>query len=145
MSSPEIEYRSVPGFSIAQTKLLPPEVELENMIEFMQNLQDKSENSNKQFWDQKGGLAHLHQLHQFNWLTVEIEKIVVRYLSDLGYDSSRIALFHQKSWPVITRKDSSIKRHAHFNSILAAVFYLRCDPESGGNLDHNEDKTQLLG
>ena len=93
MSSPEIEYRSVPGFSIAQTKLLPPEVELENMIEFMQNLQDKSEKSNKQFWDQKGGLAHLHKLHQFNWLTVEVEKIVVRYLSDLGMTQAALHYF----------------------------------------------------
>ena len=73
-----MEYKSVPGFSIAQTKLRPPELELTNMIDFMQNLQDKSEKSNKQFWDQKGGLAHLHQLQQFNWLTVEVEKIIVR-------------------------------------------------------------------
>ena len=143
MSSLQINYKSVPGFSIAQARLRPPEIELASMIEFMQNLQDKSEKSNKQFWDQKGGMAHLHQLKQFNWLTVEVEKIVIKYLSDLGYDSSRIALFHQKSWPVITRKDASIKRHAHFNSVLAAVFYLRCDPDSGGNLVFHMDRPSL--
>ena len=31
-----------------------------------------------------------------------------------------MALFQQKSWLVITRKDRSIKRHVHVNAVLAA-------------------------
>ena len=72
-----------------------------------------------------------------------MEKLVVRYLLDLGYDTTRISLFHQKSWPVITRKDGAIKRHAHFNSVLAAVFYLRCYEDAGGHLVFHMDRPSL--
>ncbi|WP_036913531.1 MULTISPECIES: putative 2OG-Fe(II) oxygenase [unclassified Prochlorococcus] len=54
-----------------------------------------------------------------------------------------MALFHQKSWPVITRKDRSIKRHAHVNAVLAAVFYLRCFNDAGGNLIFHVDRPSL--
>ena len=143
MSNMQINYKSVPGFAVAKAKLNPPSIELSGMMEFMQNLQDKSEQTNKQFWGQEGGMAHLHQLKEFNWLTVEVEKVVARYLSDLGYDVNRIALFHQKSWPVITRKNKSIDRHSHNNSILAAVFYLQCDQDSGGDLFFHMNKPSL--
>ncbi|KGG26540.1 hypothetical protein EV13_0426 [Prochlorococcus sp. MIT 0702] len=47
MIDPQFEYLSVPGFSIAKALLSPPESELKKMNGFMQNLQDRSDKSNK--------------------------------------------------------------------------------------------------
>ncbi len=120
--------------SIATLRLTPPKKEHKGMSNYMQSLEQDLDNKENQQFGDKFGIGTIHQLPEFNWLTNEIEKAVMAYLKKCGIDDLEVAIFHQKSWPVITRRGSNIVRHSHPNSILSAVYYLQVSPDSGGNL-----------
>ena len=75
------------------------------------------------------GVASIHDDPRFSWLREQVESHCLQYLNELGYDLSKIDLFIQRSWPVITRKDEGVGAHAHHNANVSAVYYVDV-PES---------------
>ncbi|MCH2141320.1 MAG: hypothetical protein MK100_09875, partial [Phycisphaerales bacterium] len=81
------------------------------------------------------GTGVISGLPEFEWLTREVEKCVIEYLDKSQINTRHLALFHQKSWPVVTRKDSTINWHSHPNASLSVVYYLNdLKKDEGGNL-----------
>ena len=102
------------------------------MINYILNLQN-NDSKNNQFGDRFGEVT-LHLLPEFSWLTREIEIATLEYLRHHNISKKYISLFHQKSWPVITRTGGMVASHNHPNASISVVFYLQTPVGSGGEL-----------
>ena len=81
------------------------------------------------------GVWQLHRLPGFAWLREQVEAQAWAYLEALGFKLEEIALFIQRSWPVVSEEGMVVGRHHHPNAHLSAVFYLNGDGSGrGGSL-----------
>ena len=91
------------------------------------------------------GAGLISGLPEFQWLTSEVEKCVVEYLERAYMDTRLLSLFHQKSWPVVTRKETAIGMHSHPNASLSVVYYLNdIKKGEGGNLLFRNPNDMLI-
>ncbi|MEO1432947.1 MAG: TIGR02466 family protein [Cyanobacteria bacterium J06633_8] len=149
----EIQFRETFSTGIARKMLNPSDSEMKAMLDYMGMVEECSSTKDKQdIPDEKDklktgdtfGMASIHQTREFEWLTNEIESFVFEYLeaSKIKYD--KLSLFHQKSWPIITKTGGHISNHNHANATLSAVFYLQTEPESGGELIFHNPAEPLI-
>ncbi|MGD1909802.1 MAG: TIGR02466 family protein [Rivularia sp. (in: cyanobacteria)] len=155
--SHEIKFREAFSVGIARKTLDPSDSQMTAMLDYMRmaeecapaalkDKQNPSEEDKKLLTGDTFGMASVHQTKEFEWLTSEIETFVFEYLkaSKINYD--KFSLFHQKSWPVITKTGGFVRNHSHPNATLSAVFYLQTEPRSGGELIfHNPSSPLIVG
>lgn len=70
------------------------------------------------------GVGRIHDDPRFAWLVEQVESHCVEYLKELGHDMERIALYIQRSWPIISRKGEQVAVHSHHNANVSAVYYV---------------------
>lgn len=80
------------------------------------------------------GFASIHRIAAFDVLTSQIERAVVQYLSSLCKVIDKIQIYHQKSWPVFLKKDTSVSVHSHSNAHISAIYYFDISSNEGGDL-----------
>lgn len=96
------------------------------------------------------GAECIHLDPLFSWITEEVEDHTWKYLAALGYDTEKIDLYFQRSWPVVSGHGQYVAEHAHFMSHLSAVYYIDSplDGDSGcvqfKNISRQNDLTQGL-
>jgi uncharacterized protein (TIGR02466 family) len=76
------------------------------------------------------GVGAIHEDPQFAWIVKEVETHVFQYLEELGVDLSKIDLYIQRAWPIVSRQTQAIPPHAHHNAHVSAVYYVAV-PEDG--------------
>lgn len=96
------------------------------------------------------GVQVLHEDPRFAWITAQVERHCVRYLRALGYHLEHMALYFQRSWPIISAPGQRVYRHSHPNADLSAVYYVVAPPEGGtlklfDRAEHNAFSDGLLG
>lgn len=70
------------------------------------------------------GIGQLHRLEAFKAISTEVVRQAWLYLEQLGFETSRVALHLQRSWPVVSEAGQMIGRHHHPNAHLSAILYL---------------------
>ena len=149
----EIKFRETFSTGIARKMLNPSDSQMKAMLDYMRMVEECSSTKDKQETQEEKeklktgdtfGMASIHQTREFEWLTHEIEAFVFEYLeaSKIKYD--KLSLFHQKSWPIITKTGGHVNNHSHPNAILSAVFYLQTEAESGGELIFHNPTDPLI-
>lgn len=76
------------------------------------------------------GVGRIHEDSRFAWIVDQIEAHTLKYLEELGIDLSKIDLYIQRAWPVVSRQDQAVPPHAHENAHVSAVYYVSV-PENG--------------
>jgi uncharacterized protein (TIGR02466 family) len=82
----------------------------------------------------KTGHHQISEQEEFKWINTYLYDHVTRYLIDIGVDVSKHKIYIQKSWPVVCDTEGAVAPHNHRNAHLSAVYYLRCDPDNGGDI-----------
>ncbi|MGD1928411.1 MAG: TIGR02466 family protein [Leptolyngbyaceae cyanobacterium] len=83
-----------------------------------------------------GDLHGVHQIHtdpRFRWLVTQVETHVLHYLTQLGIDLTKVELYIQRAWPVVSRHQQEVGIHQHNTAHVSAVYYLSV-PASGSDL-----------
>lgn len=70
------------------------------------------------------GVGAIHEDPQFAWIVKQIEAHIFLYLQELGIDLSKIDLYIQRAWPIVSRKTQAIPPHSHHNAHVSAVYYV---------------------
>lgn len=76
------------------------------------------------------GVGAIHEDPQFTWIVKEVETHVFLYLEALGVDLSKIDLYIQRAWPIVSRATQAVPAHSHHNAHVSAVYYVSV-PEDG--------------
>ena len=76
------------------------------------------------------GVGRIYDDPSFAWIVEQIEAHTLRYLEELGIDLSKIDLYIQRAWPIVSREDQAVPPHAHHNAHVSAVYYVSV-PENG--------------
>ena len=133
---------------IARKRLEPDEAQMERMLDFMRSVEERMQGAPRlainPLTGDTFGEASLHTRSEFDWLTGEIEQMVMEYLAANDMYATNLAFFHQKSWPVITKTGAQVNFHSHPNAILSAVFYLQSQPGAGGEIIFHSPQEPLL-
>ena len=80
----------------------------------------------------------LHNNPEFQWLNSQVSIHCKSFLTQCGCNLENINLYAQKSWAVISKKNSlGVSPHIHPNSVLSAVFYLQSN--MSGNIKFSVD------
>lgn len=82
-----------------------------------------------------GDLHGVHAVHtdaRFAWLVGQVEHHVVRYLQALGVDLTKVQLYIQRAWPVVSRYQQEVGIHCHNTAHISAVYYVSV-PLSGSD------------
>ncbi|MEM7554363.1 MAG: TIGR02466 family protein [Cyanobacteria bacterium P01_A01_bin.84] len=152
----KIQFRETFSTGIARKMLSPSDLQMKVMLDYMRMVEECSSTKDKQdkqdIQEEKEklktgdtfGIASIHQTKEFEWLTHNIEAFVLEYLEASKIEYDRLSLFHQKSWPIITKNGGRVNDHNHPNATLSAVFYLQTEPESGGELIFHNPAEPLI-
>jgi hypothetical protein len=84
------------------------------------------------------GVAQIHQDARFAWVVGQVELHVQLYLASLGIDLSKVALYIQRAWPVVSRPGQEVGDHCHNTAHVSAVYYLSV-PETGGEMGETSE------
>jgi uncharacterized protein (TIGR02466 family) len=76
------------------------------------------------------GAGHIHKDPNFAWIVKQLETHTLLFLEELGVDISKLDLYIQRAWPVVSRAEQTIPAHRHHTSHVSAVYYVSV-PESG--------------
>jgi 5-oxoprolinase (ATP-hydrolysing) subunit B len=113
-------------------------VELKKAIlQLMDESKVQTENPNAAAWTgDVHGVGQIHSDPRFAWLVNQVEMHCLEYLEALGHDLSKIALYIQRAWPVVSKKGEFVATHAHHNANVSAVYYVDipggADPSTAG-------------
>jgi uncharacterized protein (TIGR02466 family) len=80
------------------------------------------------------GSSDLHQRASFTWLRRSVEREALAFVSALGGDLSRLQLYFQSSWAVLSTASEVVALHSHMQASLSAVYYLQVPAGTGGSL-----------
>jgi uncharacterized protein (TIGR02466 family) len=75
-----------------------------------------------------GDLHRVEQIHlhpSFNWIVEQVEWHTAIYLQELGVDLSKVDLYIQRAWPVVSRTDQEVGSHCHNTAHVSAVYYIK--------------------
>lgn len=93
-----------------------------------------------------GDIHNVEKIHYdtaFAWLTEQVGQYAFEYLKFLGHDLTKIDLYIQRAWPIISKKGQYLARHAHHNAHLSAVYYVTAPKEGdGGKIRFYNDAKQ---
>lgn len=139
---PETIFKEVFPTLIARKNLEPSEEQLNLMLDFMGKYESAIVEAETQNEDEDHtlltgdttGSASIHNAPEFQWLTEQIEALAFDYLDAAEIEHKSLSIFHQKSWPVVTRTGGEVDDHTHSNAEISAVYYLQSEPNMGGEL-----------
>lgn len=80
-----------------------------------------------------GDLHGVHQVHldpRFGWIVGQVEVHTQHYLTALGLDLSKVELYIQRAWPIVSRHQQEVGVHCHNTAHVSAVYYVAV-PQSG--------------
>lgn len=121
-----IYYEDLSDAAQHQSSLLATILQLEASVEERRNFPEMA-------WT--GDLHGIHQVHndpRFRWLVEQIEVHTVAYLKELGVDLTKVELYIQRAWPVVSRHQQEVGVHAHNTAHISAVYYVSV-PASGSD------------
>lgn len=78
------------------------------------------------------GVEQIHADPRFAWVVDQVETHTLIYLQELGLDLSRVELYIQRAWPVVSRHQQEVGAHCHNTANVSAVYYVAV-PESGSD------------
>lgn len=123
--------------AIATTELSPP-VEVTNaMLTELEPYISESEFQFRHGFAWTGDVNDCMDLHiraSFSWLRRRVEEETHKYVLALGGDMTRLQLYFQSSWPVLSRSAETVSPHTHMTASLSAVYYLKIPAGTGGTL-----------
>ena len=116
--------------ALGQVQLRPDPLDLAVQLQALLALRGEASSNPDPGCAWTGDLNGVWQLQQhpvFAGLIAELVGQARRYLEQLGFDLSQVALHIQRCWPVLSEADQVVGRHHHPNAHLSAVYYLTGD------------------
>lgn len=107
--------------------------ELLKAIEQLQQTGHAPRNFPEMAWT--GDLHGVEQIHtdpRFAWIVSQVELHTQRYLQELGLDLSKVELYIQRAWPVVSQYQQEVGDHCHHTANISAVYYVSV-PNSGSD------------
>jgi uncharacterized protein (TIGR02466 family) len=80
-----------------------------------------------------GDLHNVEQIHThpaFSWIVEQVEWHTTVYLQELGVDLSKLDLYIQRAWPIVSRPDQEVGAHCHNTAHVSAVYYIKIPSET---------------
>ena len=71
------------------------------------------------------GVNQIHTDPAFEWIVNRVEQHVAVYLQDIGVDLSKVELYIQRAWPIVSRTDQEVGAHCHNTAHISAVYYVQ--------------------
>ena len=127
---PELQLRELFPLALAQVQLRPDPLDSAVMLQALLQLRGEQEGNPNPGYAWTGdlhGVAQIHRLAPFAWLTDQLHQQVWAYLIALGFDPAQLAVHIQRSWPVVSAPGQGVGRHHHPNAQFSAVVYLSGD------------------
>jgi uncharacterized protein (TIGR02466 family) len=75
------------------------------------------------------GVEQIHLDPAFSWIVAQVEQHTSIYLQKLGVDLSKIDLYIQRAWPIISRTEQEVGDHCHNTAHISAVYYIQAATE----------------
>ena len=70
------------------------------------------------------GVAQIHADSRFRWIVEQVEWHTAIYLQELGVDLSKVDLYIQRAWPIVSRTEQEVGSHCHNTAHVSAVYYI---------------------
>jgi uncharacterized protein (TIGR02466 family) len=110
--------------------------DLENAIAHQQDLVDvvlqlEQEGAERRNYPEMAWTGDLHdvaQIHadlRFRWIVEQVERHTAIYLQELGVDLSKVDLYIQRAWPIVSRTEQEVGSHCHNTAHVSAVYYIK--------------------
>jgi uncharacterized protein (TIGR02466 family) len=71
------------------------------------------------------GVEQIHTNPRFSWIVRQVELHTAIYLQELGVDLSKVDLYIQRAWPIVSRMEQEVGSHCHNTAHISAVYYLQ--------------------
>jgi uncharacterized protein (TIGR02466 family) len=71
------------------------------------------------------GVEQIHILPAFSWIVEQVEQHTLIYLQELGVDLSKVDLYIQRAWPIVSRSEQEVGSHCHNTAHISAVYYIK--------------------
>ncbi len=71
------------------------------------------------------GVEQIHTLPAFSWIVGQVEQHTTIYLQELGVDLSKVDLYIQRAWPIVSRMEQEVGSHCHNTAHISAVYYIK--------------------
>ena len=75
------------------------------------------------------GVAQIHTNPAFAWIVEQVERHTAIYLLELGVDLSKVDLYIQRAWPIVSRTEQEVGAHCHNTAHVSAVYYIKVPAE----------------
>jgi uncharacterized protein (TIGR02466 family) len=75
------------------------------------------------------GVEQIHTNLSFAWIVEQVERHTAIYLLELGVDLSKVDLYIQRAWPIVSRTEQEIGAHCHNTAHISAVYYIKVPSE----------------
>ena len=118
-----IYYEDLPDAPKHQHELLAAVLQLER---------DGAERRNYPEMAWTGDLHGVEQIHTntvFAWIVEQVERHTANYLLELGVDLTKVDLYIQRAWPIVSRTEQEIGAHSHNTAHISAVYYIKVPAE----------------
>ncbi|MBD2079644.1 TIGR02466 family protein [Leptolyngbya sp. FACHB-17] len=79
------------------------------------------------------GVNQIHTHPAFEWIVKQVEQHVAAYLQDIGVDLSKVDLYIQRAWPIVSRAEQEIGAHSHNTAHISAVYYIQVPTDEMGD------------
>jgi uncharacterized protein (TIGR02466 family) len=121
-----VYYEDLPAAPQHKAALLAAILQLEGAVEERRNFPEVA------WTGDLHGVHHVHTDSRFGWLVGQVETHVVKYLGALGVDLTKVQLYIQRAWPVVSRHQQEVGIHCHNTAHISAVYYVSV-PASGSD------------
>jgi len=71
------------------------------------------------------GVNQIHTHPAFNWIVEQVERHTTTYLENIGVDLSKVDLYIQRAWPIVSRTGQEVGAHCHNTAHISAVYYIQ--------------------
>ncbi|MBW4527041.1 MAG: hypothetical protein KME18_17930 [Phormidium tanganyikae FI6-MK23] len=75
------------------------------------------------------GVNQIHIHPAFQWIVGQVEQHVAAYLQNIGVDLSKVDLYIQRAWPIVSRTEQEVGAHCHNTAHISAVYYIQVPTE----------------
>lgn len=76
------------------------------------------------------GVEQIHIHPAFSWIVEQVEWHVAIYLQELGIDLSKVDLYIQRAWPIVSGTEQEVGAHCHNTAHISAVYYIKVPEET---------------
>jgi len=123
--------------SVFKDKILLQPNEKQEILEYIFDMEKKTENLDKRKYDAWLGDTKGHEFllknPKMHHLAILIGEKIKAYTEMLSIENKKIDFFYQRSWATITRKQERIHVHSHDQSNISFAYY-PLKPENSGNI-----------